>query len=287
MDWERLRDQWPNAKWSRFVEAESVRWHVQQAGTHGPRVLLLHGTGASLHTWRDILPGLAERAQVLAVDLPGHGFSSLAPGDGMSLPGMARGLSGLFQTLDWHPDALVGHSAGAAIAAQWVVAQNWQPQVLIGINPAWLPLPGLAGLLFPPAAKLLAMTPFVPAWFARQAASKGMVEALLQSTGSTIDARGTALYAHLVASPSHAKGALKMMAAWDLSGGRQTLRALRCPVRMLIGGQDSTVPPGLAATALPLLRDGQLETWAECGHLVHEEMPEATLRCLNRHLLLE
>jgi magnesium chelatase accessory protein len=287
MDWERLRHIWPNAAYSRFVQAEGVRWHVQQAGTQGPRVLLLHGTGASLHTWRDILPGLAQRAQVLAVDLPGHAFSSLAPGDGMSLPGMARGLAGLLKTLNWQPDAWVGHSAGAAIAAEMVLTQGWQPQVLIGINPAWLPLPGLAGLLFPPAAKLLALTPFVPGWFARQASSPGMVEKLLQSTGSTLDAEGTALYVLLVASPSHAQGALSMMAAWDLSAGRQTLRALRCPVRMLVGGQDRTVPPSLAVSALPWLQDGQLATWPDFGHLVHEEAPKDTLDHLHRHLLLE
>ena len=136
MDWERLRHRWPNAAYSRFVQAEGVRWHVQQAGTQGPRVLLLHGTGASLHTWRDILPGLAQRAQVLAVDLPGHAFSSLAPGDGMSLPGMARGLAGLLKTLNWQPDAWVGHSAGAAIAgfvANWLIpAFGWRSVFYFG-----------------------------------------------------------------------------------------------------------------------------------------------------------
>ena len=93
MDWERQRENWPNSKLSRFVNAAGVRWHVQQAGTQGPRVLLLHGTGASLHTWRDLLLPLAQHAQVLAIDLPGHGFSSLAAGQGMSLPGMAQGVA--------------------------------------------------------------------------------------------------------------------------------------------------------------------------------------------------
>ena len=102
-----------------------------------------------------------------------------------------------------------------------------------------------------------------------------------------LDAEGTALYALLVASPSHAQGALSMMAAWDLSAGRQTLRALRCPVRMLVGGQDRTVPPSLAVSALPWLQDGQLATWPDFGHLVHEEAPKDTLDHLRRHLLLE
>lgn len=274
MDWEPHRHDWPNSGLSRFVQAAGVHWHVQQAGQTGPRILLLHGTGASGHTWRDSLLPLAAHAQVLSLDLPGHGFSSLAQGEGMSLPGMARGIAQLLDQLHWPVDVFIGHSAGAAIAAEMVVSQGLQPQLLMGVNPAWLPLPGLAGLLFPPAAKLLALTPFVPKWFAQQASSPGMLDKLLEGTGSVLDARGRALYAQLVASPSHAQGALKMMAAWDLSTGADRLRQLHCPVRILVGDQDRTVPPAQAQQALRLLPQAALTNWAGLGHLLHEEQPE-------------
>ncbi|MFM7697191.1 MAG: alpha/beta fold hydrolase BchO [Limnohabitans sp.] len=287
MDWERQREHWPNSDISRFVNAAGVRWHVQQAGTQGPRVLLLHGTGASLHTWRDLLKPLAQHAQVLAIDLPGHGFSSLAANQGMSLPGMAQGVAALLDELAWPVQAFIGHSAGAAIAAQMVLDKSIQPAVLIGINPAWLPLPGLAGLLFPTTAKLLAMTEMVPRWFARQASSPGVLEKLLQSTGSVLDAQGKALYAQLVASPVHAQGALHMMAAWDLSRGVEKLRRLHCPVRLLIGGKDGTVPPAQARQAVSLLQNSALTEWPAYGHLVHEEAAEACLQFCLQHLLLE
>lgn len=282
MDWERQRHDWPNAEFSRFIETAGMRWHVQQAGMQGPRVLLLHGTGASSHTWRDMLLPLSAHAQVLAIDLPGHGFSSLAQGDGMSLPGMAKGIGSLLEHMGFATQAFIGHSAGAAIAAQMVLDQGLHPQVLIGINPAWLPLPGLAGLLFPPAAKLLAVTSLVPQWFARQASSPGMLDKLLQSTGSNIDGRGKDLYARLVSSPAHAQGALKMMAAWDLSLGSHKLRQLHCPVRMLIGAKDGTVPPLQARQALELLSDAESDTRPGYGHLLHEEAPQIAIGfCLN------
>jgi magnesium chelatase accessory protein len=280
MDWQAHRQTWPHAELSRFVPAGGVRWHVQQAGQQGPRVLLIHGTGASGHTWRDLLRPLAEHAQVWMVDLPGHGFSSLASGQGMSMPGMATSLHALMQSLEVPVDVFIAHSAGAAIAAQMVIAQQLTPQALIGINPAWLPLPGLAGLLFPPAAKLLALTPFVPQWFAKQASGPGMLEKLLDGTGSVLDQAGKALYAELVADPEHAQGALKMMAAWDLSQGAHTLRQLRCPVHMLVGERDRAVPPAQAQQALGLLADGHLESWPGFGHLVHEEAPTQCVQFL-------
>ena len=259
-----------------------MRWHVQQAGQQGPKVLLIHGTGASGHTWRDLLWPLAEHAQVWVVDLPGHGFSSLAAGQGMSMSGMASSLHALIQTLEVAVDVFIGHSAGAAIAARMVVDHRLTPPALIGINPAWLPLPGLAGLLFPPTAKLLALTSHVPQWFAKQASSPGMLDKLLESTGSVLDETGKALYATLVASPEHAQGALKMMAAWDLSVGPSMLRQLRCPVHILVGANDRAVPPAQAQQALALLSNGHLETWVGYGHLVHEEVPLQTLEFLQK-----
>jgi magnesium chelatase accessory protein len=207
------------------------------------------------------------------VDLPGHGFSSLAANQGMSMSGMAVSLHALIQTLEVAVDVFIGHSAGAAIAGRMVVDHSLTPQALIGINPAWLPLPGLAGLLFPPTAKLLALTSYVPQWFAKQASSPGMLDKLLESTGSVLDDHGKSLYARLVVDPEHAQGALKMMAAWDLTVGPSMLRQLRCPVHILVGENDRAVPPAQAQQALALLSDGHLERWAGYGHLVHEEVP--------------
>jgi magnesium chelatase accessory protein len=88
-----------------------------------------------------------------------------------------------------------------------------------------------------------------------------------------LDDQGKTLYARLVADPEHAQGALKMMAAWDLTVGPSMLGQLGCPVHILVGENDRAVPPAQAQQALALLSDGHLEGWAGYGHLVHEEAP--------------
>ena len=92
-----------------------MRWHVQVMGS-GPPLLLLHGTGAATHSWRDLMPMLAQDFTVIAPDLPGHGFTETPGGDGLSLRGMARELAALLGALGLQPALAVGHSAGAAIA---------------------------------------------------------------------------------------------------------------------------------------------------------------------------
>jgi magnesium chelatase accessory protein len=56
----------------RQVHAGGLNWAVAEAG-QGPVVLLVHGTAASLHSWRDVVPLLAATHKVIAMDLPGHG----------------------------------------------------------------------------------------------------------------------------------------------------------------------------------------------------------------------
>jgi magnesium chelatase accessory protein len=81
-------------------------------------VLLLHGTGASAHSWRTLAPLLAARHDVIAPDLPGHGFTRAEGRRPLTLPAMAQALAALLRVLGVRPRWIIGHSAGAAIAAQ-------------------------------------------------------------------------------------------------------------------------------------------------------------------------
>jgi magnesium chelatase accessory protein len=163
MSWAEHRPHWPHTQHSRFVKAGGIHWHLQMMG-QGPCMLLLHGTGSGNFSWRGLLPTLAQHFTVLAPDLPGHAFTSRGPDGALSLPGMAEALRALTLQLQLTPQVIVGHSAGAAIAAHMALhMDSLARSTLIGLNPAWLPLPGVASWLFGPAAKLAALNP-LSAW---------------------------------------------------------------------------------------------------------------------------
>jgi magnesium chelatase accessory protein len=283
LDWQRDGPHWPHHERSQFVQAGGLPWHVQQFD--GPRddapcAVLLHGTGASTHSWRGLAPLLAKHCNVLSMDLPGHAFTGLPPGGAgapqLSLPGMARAVRDLLKTLRCSPALVVGHSAGAAVAIRMAIDGLIQPRLLVGLNAALLPLGGLAGQLFAPAAKVMASAPFVPRVFAWHARTPAALQRLLDSTGSTLDTEGTELYRRLVSSPAHAAGALGMMANWDLHGFARDLPRLAVPLLLMVGDKDRTVPPAQGAQVLQRLSpaaQGRCISLPGLGHLAHEEQP--------------
>ena len=92
MDWPRDLPNWPNAALSRLVPNRPHRWHVQESGT-GPLILLIHGAGGATHSWRDILPDLARNFHVVALDLPGQGFTALGSRQRCGLEMMAEDIA--------------------------------------------------------------------------------------------------------------------------------------------------------------------------------------------------
>lgn len=285
LQWDRDGRRWPHRECSRFVQAAGLQWHVQvfNADAALPTALLIHGTGASTHSWRGLAPLLSPHFNVLSLDLPGHAFTDMPSGGSgawqMSLPGMAKAIAELLLALDASPMLLIGHSAGAALAVRMALDGLATPQHIVGINAALQPLGGLAGQVFSPVAKLMSALPFVPSLFAWQATHPSVLQKLIDSTGSRLDAEGMALYGQLVSNPGHAAGALAMMANWNLPQLASDLPRLTTPLRLVVGSQDRTVPPYQAdrlmsswpasATVQP-----QLLTLPGLGHLAHEERPD-------------
>jgi magnesium chelatase accessory protein len=271
-----IRRDWPKSAASQMVEAGGLRWHVQRMGAdpshHRPRMLLVHGTGASTHSWRALAPLLARRFEVLAPDLPGHAFSAPIPSGPASLSAMSRVLNHLLTALDFKPDIVVGHSAGAAILARMCLDGRIAPRLLVSLNGAFLPFEGLAGHLFPPIARLLFLNPLAPRLFA-WSADRTTVTRLLRGTGSMIEPAGVDQYVHLFSDKEHVAGVLAMLANWSLEQLQRDLGKLKTPLALVVGAQDKAVPPESARQVLSRAPGARLERLRGLGHLAHEENP--------------
>ena len=217
MDWAKDLQDWPLSSMSRRVTCRPHMWHVQETGA-GPTVLLLHGAGASTHSWRDAIPILSETYHVVALDLPGHCFTRLGTRQRSGLRPVTEDIASLCGQEGWTPAAIVGHSAGAAVALSLAGGRHLEPApAVVGINPALAHFEGVAGWLFPLVAKALALNPLTATLFAAGGNSAARARRIIENTGSQLDEAGLAYYARLMSDRAHVDGTLAMMAQWDIT----------------------------------------------------------------------
>jgi magnesium chelatase accessory protein len=271
MRWPQDAAGWPMADRSRFVLHRPHRWHVQEAGT-GPLILLIHGAGGATQSWRGVFPLLAAQARVVAVDLPGQGFTQAGARSRLGLDHMAEDLWSLCRYEGWAPAVIVGHSAGAAIALR--MAELGASTRIVGVNAALGNFQGMAGWLFPMLAKALALSPLTAGLFAATV-TEPSVRALIRGTGSEIDAGGIGFYRRLASDRAHVDGTLAMMAQWRLDGLLERLPANPARAVFIIGTGDLAVPPETSRRAAALMREARVVDLPGRGHLAQEEDPGA------------
>lgn len=263
---------WPHRVHSRFVKAAGLDWHLQTF-RRGPPLLLLHGTGASSHSWSGVAALLGEQFQLVVPDLPGHAFTRGELKSGPTLDGMADALAALLEVLGIARPRVAGHSAGAAIACRMAVAGTVAGPV-VAFCPALLPMGGSAAPLFGSFARMLFLNPLAIAVFASVARSPGQVQRFLErATGSRIEPAGIALYQRLFADPDHLRGTIAMMASWRLEPLERALPHLPVPLAIVHGAADRAIRTPDARRAARLAK-ASFELLPGLGHLAHEERPE-------------
>ncbi|MGA6223151.1 alpha/beta fold hydrolase [Streptomyces umbrinus] len=120
-----------------FISVKGRRTRVRIAGDPAdPPVLLLHGIGRSLEDWAPQYPRLAQGHRLIALDLPGFGFSARSP-EPTTLEVLARGV---IETLDalgeQRPLHVLGNSLGGAVAQQLLVLDPERVAGLVLVNSA-------------------------------------------------------------------------------------------------------------------------------------------------------
>ncbi|AZL60703.1 alpha/beta fold hydrolase [Tabrizicola piscis] len=271
-----LPPDWPFRGDARQVRARPHDWCVIDHGA-GPTALLLHGAGASGHSFRHLIPAL-DGWRCIVPDLPGQGFTRAGSRTRFGIEPMAEDLATLLAQQGWQPEVVIGHSAGAALALQ--LSTLIPLRAVVGINAALGQFEGAAGFLFPLLARALSVTPFVPSVISRLWGTEGKIRSLLDNTGSPLDPAGVAQYLTLVKKAAHVDGTLGMMAQWRID--RLMARAPQMTVRSLLlaTAGDRIVPPRVSRQAAGMLPRADVLELPGLGHLAHEEDASAVAQAI-------
>lgn len=242
-------------------------------------ILLLHGFDSSLFEFRRILPLLAEKHEIWAVDLLGFGFTQRLENLPISPTAIKNHLYYFWKTLIKKPVILVGVSMGGAAAIDFTLSYPEVVQKLVLVDSAGMTSgPAMGKFLIPPLGYLA--TEFLRNPKVRQNISK---TAYFDKNFASEDAALCAAL-HL-----EMPGWNQALIAFTKSGGYRSfvdkLHHLTQPTLILWGENDRILGIKDAAKFEKAISGSKLIWIKNCGHVPHLEQPEITAKHILEFLI--
>lgn len=263
-------------------------YDTEPAARDGIPHLLVHGLGDEADTWRHVLPALARRRRVLALDLPGFGRSD-KPAAPYTVPWYAAVVSALLDTLQIRRVALVGHSLGAMTCHWLALEQPTRVEALVLLAGGLATTPRR-----PDLNTLLLLTPRLGEWLYSQ---------LRKNPQAAYDSLRP-FYADLDALPPAEQEFLfrrvnervwnddqrraffrtvRGLASWlprQQKGLSDRLAHLTTPTTVLWGAQDRVVTVEHGRDLAARQPSAHLTVLAGAGHNLQQEQPEAVVAAI-------
>lgn len=228
-------------------------------GGEGPALILLHGVGAKGDLWAEAARTLYDRFAVYAVDLRGHGASSL--NGPLTTDNMARDLEAFIEALGTGPCHLVGSSLGASIAVKLAASRPETVQSLVVSGIGLAPDPVLTDEIYGirEAVHYLADEDF----------AYQVAEALLipDAPQASIDGLRDGILAQ---TKQNYLSALEGMETADLTNFAAKVSA---PALVLHGVMDELVPLGQAEALADVLPNGSITQLEDAGQIAYLDNP--------------
>jgi pimeloyl-ACP methyl ester carboxylesterase len=246
------------------ISIHGIPIHYDRTGGGAPTLCLVHGSAGSTTVWIRQLEGLADSAQVIALDLPGHGRSG---GEGCRTIGEYVAIvHGFVEALKLEKLVLGGHSMGGAVAQAFALAhpERLAGLVLVGTGARLRVLPRIFELLeqdYPEGAR------FIIRLAVSTGASGELVESLFHQTLGT--PRSVTI------------GDLRACDAFDVM---ERVSAIQVPTLVISGTEDQLTPPKYSHFLRDRILGGRLALIAGAGHYVQLERADETTAAIREFL---
>lgn len=274
---------------SKFIEINGLTVHYKEMGQGETTFILLHGFGASVFSWHEVMDDFAARGHVIAYDRPAFGLTSRPmPGEWKgespySMNANVELLSGLMDALGVQRAVLVGNSAGGTVSVAFALKYPERVQALILVDPAL----GSGGR-FPSWVMPLMATPQMrhlgPLLVRSIADSGNDTIRMAWHNPSLITEETFTGYRKPLRTKNWDRALFEFTIASRSSDLNERLDELKMPTIVIAGDDDRIIPTAESVQASKNIPGSTLVILPGCGHVPHEECPAAFMESVVKFL---
>jgi len=263
---------------SAFVDIDGMQVHVRDEGPRDAArtIVLLHGTGNSLHTWDAWARRLKERDRVVRLDRPGFGLTGPSPSGDYTMEYYAGFMRRFFDRMDIERAIVAGNSAGGHVAWRFAVAEPSRVSGLVLIAAAGYPK------TVPPAIGFrIAMSP-VGSFVLHVLPKSFMANSIRRTYGDATKVTQEVIdRTYEVVMRTGVRAALgPALRQGRAANDAALIPKIAAPTLILWGTEDSVLPLADADRFKADIAGSELVVFPGVGHLPQEEAPQETLAAL-------
>lgn len=275
-DWQKCRDVVFHSEHSCFIDVDGIRVHYQEAGDrHAPAMVLIHGFASSTLVWSNVFLKLAEAGyRVIALDMLGYGYSAKPRNGEYTIAGQAKLLARLLDQLGIARAIFVGSSYGGAVAATCALdyPDRVEKLILVGAVNNNRPLEFTLMRLFGAPVFGDVVSPLLIG--SRRLLRRRMKRVYDQHSWVLDEKRVDARHLPLRAAGTQ-RAIIRTVRGWDAERISRDAHLITQPTLLLWGENDLEIPLADGERLHAEIPGSRLIVLLNCGHLPHEEYPEA------------
>lgn len=265
---------------SAFITVDGMDVHYREEGVSEADVpiILIHGTGSSLHTFNDWVSRLKVNYSVIRMDIPGHGLTGPFPNRDYSIEAYVKFLKHFLDKKGIDKCIIGGNSLGGHIAWQFTATHPDRVKKLVLIDAAGYPNESKST----PLAFQIAKIPLIKNMFTfitpKAVARKSVENVYADKSKVTTDL--AMRYFELTLRPGNRQAFVDRLSEENNPASYHLISNISQPTLILWGDQDLLIPIENAKLFQKDIPNNTLVILNNTGHVPMEENPSESLEAV-------
>jgi pimeloyl-ACP methyl ester carboxylesterase len=279
------------ARWapppSVFIDVAGMKLHLRD---EGPRddpspIVLLHGSGSSLHAWEGWVAALKAQRRVITLDLPGFGLTGPSPDGVYTVDNDVRVVIALLNKLGIARCVLGGNSLGGAVAWRTALAHPSRVDKLILVDAGGYPSHSTSIPLGFRLARMPVVSWLLQNTLPRFLVVQGMRDVFGDPAKVTPEMVDRAV--ELTQREGNRRAFIERARQRSSASLAPRIPELRLPTLVMWGGRDRLIPPDDAERFHRDIAGSTLAMFDDLGHAPEEEDPVRSVAAVKQFLGLQ